>query len=36
MHYYGAVHNFHVHDLDHLKTPEPPANLMSVQYFKLC
>jgi hypothetical protein len=26
--------HFHLHDLDHVKTPEPPADLMSVQNSK--
>jgi hypothetical protein len=35
MHQDSDIQHFHPHDLDHLKIPEPPANLMSVQNLEL-
>jgi hypothetical protein len=35
MHQYRDIQHVHLHDLDHLKTPEPPEKLMSVQHLKI-
>jgi hypothetical protein len=32
MHLCHNIQHFHLHYLDHVKSPEPPANVMSVQH----